>query len=110
MNSNSLKSTAYAHLTTTSNGQMKLSNGLKMVWGSMNSSTLKADTAGMGGYYYDIDISSYGLSDSVFALAVPKYPSGIPKVGVLYVDKSTLKIGSDVGVLTNYYIFWMVIG
>ena len=89
---------------------MKLSNGLKMVWGSMNSSSLVEAKPEMGGYKYSINISSYGLSEPVFALACPKYPSGIPKVCVLYVDASTLVIGSDVGGLTNYYILWMVIG
>ena len=107
MNSKSIS--AYSHLTSSVNGKVSFGNGLKMVWGVMNSSVLQRDTS-VGGYSYTITLSSYGLSEPVWACISPRYAAGFPKVAIASISRTGIKIASDVGGQSTYYIHWFVIG
>lgn len=90
-------------------GVLKLSNGFKLIWGSENSTLLKSDNT-VGGYSMNVSLSSFSLTNPVWCCAIPRYNQGFPKVAVVSISNSNIKLASDVSGRTGYYIQWMVIG
>lgn len=94
-------------LTNSANGVITLGS-VKIVYGSYPASYMTHD-AGRGGYFADINLSSYGFKGYMFAQATALYPMGIPKATVFSVSTSNLSIGCDVNI-ADCHVHWFVIG
>ena len=95
-------------LTNSTNGVITLGKKVKIVYGSYPANYMTHDS-GRGGYIANINLSSYGFKNYMFAQATPIYPMGIPRSVVFSVSTSSISIGCDVNV-ADCHVHWMVIG
>lgn len=98
----------YEHLKENVLGSLVLPNGYRAVYGIYPMHGLDPDSA-IGGYSKEVDYTSYGLSEPVWAVAAPRYPMGMPKVTIVSATSTKIKLGCDINNAAGS-IAWMVIG
>lgn len=97
----------FTQLTSTNNGCIKIKN-IKIVWGVTPTTAFSKNTV-LGLYTYNIDLTSYKFTGSLYANISCAYGEGIARVG--FSSVSNTKIGLLCSSSVNgLYVRWICMG
>lgn len=97
----------FTPLTSTNNGCIKIKN-IKIVWGTTPTTVFSKNTA-LGLYTYNIDLTSYKFTGSLYANISCAYGEGIARVGFSSVSNTKISLLCSSSI-NGLYVRWICMG
>lgn len=97
----------FTPLTSTNNGCIKIKN-IKIVWGTTPTTAFSKNTA-LGLYTYNIDLTSYKFTGSLYANISCAYGEGIARVGFSSVSNTKISLLCSSSI-NGLYVRWICMG
>lgn len=97
----------FTPLTSTNNGCIKIKN-IKIVWGTTPTTVFSKNTA-LGLYTYNIDLTSYKFTGSLYANISCTYGEGIARVGFSSVSNTKISLLCSSSI-NGLYVRWICMG